>query len=85
MLQELAGHVPLDDMETSVIMSARQGVFTKPERFMFRQESSLLDLSAMLAQPEKQRKSKLDSLFEATASSQVHSKGNFNRLINSRN
>ena len=54
-LMQLAGDVPLDDMETSIIMSARQGAFTrvaKPNR----SDSSYLDMSALSAMPVSNHK-----------------------------
>ena len=50
MLQELAGNVPLEDMDQSIVMSARNGQFSRPPQIggKNRSDSSFLDLSAML-------------------------------------
>ena len=81
-LMQLAGDVPLDDMETSIIMSARQGAFTrvaKPNR----SDSSYLDMSALSAMPvSNHKKGAMERMMEQTAQSQNVKKGNFRPMLN---
>ena len=65
-LNELAGSVPLDDMETSVIMSARNGAFSASRNISKnhkREKSQQLDLSSMLASAARGPSGKMEMMF----------------------
>ena len=68
LLKRLAGDVPLEDMDQSVIMSARQGQFTKINR-PNRSDSSFLDMSALSALPANPKRNAMERMMEQTAQS----------------
>ena len=81
-LNELAGSVPLDDMETSVIMSARNGAFSASRNISKnhkREKSQQLDLSSMLASAARGPSGKMEMMFAQTAATQNNKRPGANR------
>ena len=53
-MQKLAGNVPLQDMNNSIISSARRGMYSQPmQRRGVQRSEENMDLSAMIAEEQK--------------------------------
>ncbi len=66
-------------MDESIIMSARNGRFEKINQRG--NESSMLDISAMVAMPEKERKGKAYRVQNNQVQSQAAKNGQFTRIL----
>ena len=79
-LADIAGNVPVQDMNESVVMSALAGRFEpKPKRMTRLEESNMmLDISAMMQMPERQKNARIYAATqEHVASSAAARKGQF--------
>lgn len=63
MLQEIAGNVPLSACDESVVMSALHGRFENP-RMKRADSSQMLDISAMVMMPDKNRRGRMMDVTE---------------------
>lgn len=83
-LTELAGNVPLDDLDQSIVVSARVGVFTMgSNRHFKRGDTSLLDLSSMMQQPDNPARNRqmMADAMAASRSSRENRPGQFKAML----
>ena len=80
-LNRLAGNVLLTEMDQSIVISAANGVFSVGNNINLKRDSSMLDLSALISMPDRNRKSKMQEMMEATAQSQKGKTGQFGKML----
>jgi len=78
-LQELAGNVPLSNLDESIVMSALNGRFEKPD--LRKNDNSMLDISSMVMMPDKSRKGRVERITESSAKSSNAKKGQYTRIL----
>ena len=77
-LADIAGNVPIQDMNESVVMSALQGRFEhRPKLSRNDTSNMMLDISAMMQMPQKQKQSMRRAIGQNVASSQSNNPGGY--------
>jgi len=80
LLQELAGHVQLSALDESIVLSALNGRFEQPKMKRI-DTSQMLDISAMIMMPDRNRKSHVHEVTDPSAQSVSPKHGAFQAMF----